>query len=153
MIIARFSYYIHAVSVWLCPDPSHKARTRNGTRNRTMQIVSETHARQPVATYDARKTPGGRGLLVNCVPMHEQRTAKLILNSVFSILNLIHLFTWSCQKSKPFQCSQSLTSAAFECCTNNTYIQENYCNSISLAAQLRPGLEHQVLFPPRIHKL
>ena len=121
MVIARFSYYIHAASVWLHPDPSHKARTRNRTRNRTMPIDNETHAPQPVATYDARKNPGGGGLLVNCVPMREQRTAKLILISVFSILKLISLFTGSGQKSKPFQCSQSLTSAAFECCTNNTY--------------------------------
>ena len=61
MIIARFSYYIHAVCVWMCPDPSHKARTRSGTRNRTMPIDNETHAPQPVATYDARKNPGGGG--------------------------------------------------------------------------------------------
>ena len=121
MIIARFSYYIHAVSVWMCPNPSQKARTRNGTRNRTMPIVNETHAPQPVATYDARKNPEGRGLLVNCEPMREQKIAKLILNSLFSILKLIPLFTGSGQKSKPFQCSQSLTSAAFECCTNNKY--------------------------------
>ena len=126
MIIARFSYYIYAVSVWMCPDPSHKARTRSGTRNRTMPIDNETHAPQPVATYDARKNPGGRGLLVNCVPMREQRTAKLILNSVFSILKLIPLFTGSGQKSKPFQCSQSLTSAAFECCTIKKYIYSIY---------------------------
>ena len=64
MIIARFSYYIHAVSVWMCPDPSHKARTRSGTRNRTMPIDNETHAPQPVATYDARKKTGGGGGLV-----------------------------------------------------------------------------------------
>ena len=125
MIIARFSYYIHAVSVWMCPDPSHKARTRNGTRNCTMPIDNETHAPQPVSTYDARKNPrggGGGGLLVNCVLMREQRTAKLILNSVFNILKLIPLFTGSGKKSKPFQCSQSLTSAAFERCTiKNTY--------------------------------
>ena len=63
MIIARFSYYIHAVSVWMCPDPSHIARTRSGTRNRTMPIDNETHAPQPVATYDARKKPRGEGLV------------------------------------------------------------------------------------------
>ena len=43
--------------------------------------------------------PGGKGgpFLVNCVPMHEQRTAKLtLLNSVY--LKLIPLFTVSCQK-------------------------------------------------------
>ena len=34
-------------------------------------------------------------LLVNCVPMREQRTAKLTLNSVFDILKLIPLFTLS----------------------------------------------------------
>ena len=37
-------------------------------------------------------------LLVNCVPMREQRTAKLTLNSVFDILKLIPLFTVSSQK-------------------------------------------------------
>ena len=41
---------------------------------------------------------GGRRSLVNCVPMREQRTAKLTLNSVFDILKLIPLFTWSSQK-------------------------------------------------------
>ena len=40
---------------------------------------------------------GGR-LLVNCVPMREQRTAKLTLNGVFDILKLIPLFTVSSQK-------------------------------------------------------
>ena len=43
--------------------------------------------------------PGGGGrLLVNCVPMREQKTAKLTLNSVFEILKLIPLFTVSSQK-------------------------------------------------------
>ena len=42
--------------------------------------------------------PGGR-LLVNWVPMREQRTAKLTLNSVFNILKLIPLFTVSSQKA------------------------------------------------------
>ena len=37
-------------------------------------------------------------LLVNCVPICEQRTAKLTLNSVFDILKLIPLFTVSSQK-------------------------------------------------------
>ena len=41
---------------------------------------------------------GGR-LLVNCVPMREQRTAKLTLNNVFDILKLIPLFTVSSQKA------------------------------------------------------
>ena len=48
-------------NLWMCPDPSHRARTRNGTRNRTMPIYNETHAPQPVATYDSRKKPGGGG--------------------------------------------------------------------------------------------
>ena len=42
--------------------------------------------------------PRGGRLLVNCVPMREQRTAKLNLNSVFAILKLISLFTVSSQK-------------------------------------------------------
>ena len=41
---------------------------------------------------------GGGHLLVNCVPMREQRTTKLTLNSVFDILKLIPLFTISSQK-------------------------------------------------------
>ena len=41
---------------------------------------------------------GGGRLLVNCVPMREQRIAKLTLNSVFKILKLITLFTVSSQK-------------------------------------------------------
>ena len=40
---------------------------------------------------------GGR-MLVNCVPMREQRAAKLTLNSVFDILKLIPFFTVSSQK-------------------------------------------------------
>ena len=43
-------------------------------------------------------SPGGWGrLLVNHVPMREQRTAKLTLNGVFDILILIPLFTLSSQ--------------------------------------------------------
>ena len=46
--------------------------------------------------------PGGGGgggrFLVNCLPMREQRTAKLTLNSVSDILKLIPLFTVSSQK-------------------------------------------------------
>ena len=41
---------------------------------------------------------GERRLLVNCVPMREQRTAKPTLNSVFDILKLISIFTLSSQK-------------------------------------------------------
>ena len=41
---------------------------------------------------------GGGGLLFNCVPMREQRTAKLTLNCVFDILKLIPLFTVPSQK-------------------------------------------------------
>ena len=37
-------------------------------------------------------------LLVNCVPMREQRTTKITLNSAFDILKLIPLFTVSSQK-------------------------------------------------------
>ena len=37
-------------------------------------------------------------LLVNCVPMREQRTIKIILNSAFDILKLIPIFTVSSQK-------------------------------------------------------
>ena len=44
---------------------------------------------------------GGGGLLVNCVPMREQGTAKLTLNSVFDFLKFIPLFTVASQK-KPF---------------------------------------------------
>ena len=44
--------------------------------------------------------PLGEGwLLVNCVPMREQRTVKLTLNSVFDILKLIPFFTVSSQKA------------------------------------------------------
>ena len=32
VIIARFSYYIHAVSVWLCPNPSQKAQQETGQK-------------------------------------------------------------------------------------------------------------------------
>ena len=46
----------------------------------------------------SKKSQGGGRLLVNCVPMREQRTAKLTLNSVFKILKLIPLFTVSSQK-------------------------------------------------------
>ena len=46
--------------------------------------------------------PGGGGgggrLLVNRIPMREQRTAKLTLNGVFNIFKLIPLFTLSSQK-------------------------------------------------------
>ena len=53
-------------------------------------------------TVDPDETahPGGGGghLLVNSVPMREQRTAKLTLNDVFDILKLIPLFTLSSQK-------------------------------------------------------
>ena len=49
--------------------------------------------------FDRMSDPRGGGrLLVNCVPMREQRTAKLTLNSVFDILKLIPLFTVSSQK-------------------------------------------------------
>ena len=41
---------------------------------------------------------GGGRLLVNCVPMREQRIAKLTQNSVFDILKLIPLFTVANQK-------------------------------------------------------
>ena len=44
-----------------------------------------------------RPSPGGR-LLVNCVPMREQMTTKITLNSVFDTLKLISLFTVSSQK-------------------------------------------------------
>ena len=37
-------------------------------------------------------------LLVNCVPMREQRTTKITLNSVCDILKLIPLFTVASQK-------------------------------------------------------
>ena len=49
-------------------------------------------------------SPGGGegGLLVNCVPMREQGTAKLTLHSVFDILKLIPLFTVASQKKKNF---------------------------------------------------
>ena len=42
--------------------------------------------------------PGGGRYLVNCVPMREQRTAKLTLNSVSDNLKSIPLFTVSSQK-------------------------------------------------------
>ena len=43
--------------------------------------------------------PGERGrLLVNLVPMREQRTTKIFLKSVFDNLKLIPLFTVSSQK-------------------------------------------------------
>ena len=54
-------------------------------------------------SYHIRKTleairTRGRRFLVNCVPMREQRTAKLTLNSVSYILKLIPLFSVSSQK-------------------------------------------------------
>ena len=44
------------------------------------------------------QTPFSQSLLINCVPVREQRTAKLTLNSVSDILKLIPLFTVSSQK-------------------------------------------------------
>ena len=41
---------------------------------------------------------GGGRLLVNRVPMREQRTVKFTLNGVFDILKLIPLFTLPSQK-------------------------------------------------------
>ena len=49
------------------------------------------HSQNLCCTHGAR-------LLVNCVPMRAQRTAKLTLNSVFDILKLIPLFTVSSHK-------------------------------------------------------
>ena len=74
---------------------------------------------------------GGR-LLVNCVPMREQRTAKLTLNSVFNILKLIPLFTVSSKKVTLSYVidlnAYSLTSATFcKICKN---IPFSYKNSI-----------------------
>ena len=51
-----------------------------------------------LATSLAGGGGGGGRLLVNCVPMREQRTAKLTLNSVFDVLKLIPLFSVSSQK-------------------------------------------------------
>ena len=45
-------------------------------------------------------SPGEGGLLVNCVPMREQGTAKLTLNSVFDFFKLIPLFTVASQKKQ-----------------------------------------------------
>ena len=44
------------------------------------------------------KSGGGGHFLVNCVPMREQRTAKLILNSLSDILKFIPPLTVSSQK-------------------------------------------------------
>ena len=58
--------------------------------------------RPVLAKAESKNTPGvGEGwgrLLVRCVPMREQETAKLTLNIVFDILKLIPLFTVSSQK-------------------------------------------------------
>ena len=48
-------------------------------------------------TWKLKRSVPGR-LLVNCVPIREQRTAKLTLNSMSDILKLIPLFTVSSQK-------------------------------------------------------
>ena len=61
---------------------------------------------------------GGGGLLVNCVPMLEQRTAKLTRN----ILKLITPFHCIQSKINPSQCTFFLPSANFVCCTAIVYI-------------------------------
>ena len=74
-------------------------------------------------------SPGGGegGLLVNCVPMREQGTAKLTLNSVFDILKLIPLFTVASQKKKTLSNvvnynAYFLTSATFcKICKKNKH--------------------------------
>ena len=49
--------------------------------------------------FSSRGGGGGEGrLLVNRVPLREQRTAKLTVNGVFGILKLVPLFTLSSQK-------------------------------------------------------
>ena len=47
----------------------------------------------------------GALLVVNCVPMREQRTAKLILKSVFAIDAAFHSVR-SKSRSNSFQCSK-----------------------------------------------
>ena len=63
--------------------------------------------------------PGGGGgrLLVNCVPMREQRTAKLALNSVFDILKLIPF-----SKCNPFQYSKLKHLLSYL----STFFKKNY---------------------------
>ena len=73
---------------------------------------------------------GGGGLLVNCVPMREQRTAKVTLNSVFDVLKLIPLFTVSSQKVTLSNVvnlnAHFLTSAAFcKICKNTPFSNKN----------------------------
>ena len=78
--------------------------TDSPTRSRNVEgeIRSPTYA---LCTGYHIATPWRR-LLVNCVPMREQSTAKLTLSSVFDILKLIPLFTVSSQKVlNRFQCS------------------------------------------------
>ena len=63
---------------------------------------------------------GGGHLLVSRVPVREQKTAKLTLNSVFEILNLIPLFTILSLKCNPFHCVQSKNNL-FDCNPLNAY--------------------------------
>ena len=83
---------------------------------------------------------GGR-LLVDCVPIREQSSAKLTLNNVFVILKLIPLFTESGQKVTLSNVANyktySLTSAAYVCCTNTVHI--NFYKSTVFAAHLLDG--------------
>ena len=75
--------------------------------------------------------PQGAGcLLVKCVPMREQRTAKLTLSSLFDILKLIPLFTEASQKVTLSNIVNynafSLTSATFcKICKKHTLFLQN----------------------------
>ena len=72
-------------------------KSPHGLRTEAERALCDIRA---ISFHGCRDSPGGR-LLVNRVPMREQRTAKLTLNSVFDILKLIPLdspFTLSSQK-------------------------------------------------------
>ena len=65
--------------------------TRTCVLNDGIERVFFLHSQNLCCTHGAR-------LVVNCVPIRAQRTAKLTLNSVFDILKLITLFTVSSHK-------------------------------------------------------
>ena len=149
------------VSALLHTRRSHSHRAISaGIRTDAVRVPYDFHA-QAVAIYDARKNPGGvRGACWSTVHRCAIKGLQnLSLTECVWHFEIDTPFHWVRSKSKPFKYSQSLTSAAFACCTNNTFtvyignLLQCYCNSISFAAQLRPGPERQVLFQPFIHSV
>ena len=81
------------------------------------QSSQKDHVQQYELHHEKTSRGGGGRLLINCVLMREQRTAKLTLNSVLDILKLIPLFTVPSEKvalsSVVNKNAYSLTSATF----------------------------------------